>query len=225
MYLFNEKGKAIEIYEMTPQEELIAAYRKKELEENIPLSERFYYASSIYSKHLLEDKDTFQMNELNYQGTMPQKFFQISHTFQPQPFLTSDSGQIICGYINGAYDSNKAIRVIDNDDKYFVLPKNDYYYHMHVGEYWMTNIIQIPESLYLLHLLNQGNFSAVVSHDIDEQLGLYKVSPGPVYVLGIGTLRAAYYTGLVPGTMDEMMDRIQDTEAILKRARKSQGSR
>lgn len=220
MYLFNEKMGTVEIYEMNPQEELMATYRKKEIEENIPLSERFYCASSLYSKPLLEDKDTFQMDELNYQGIMPQKSFQISHSFQPQPFLTSDSGQIMGRYINGAYDSNKTIRVIDNDDKYFVLPKNDYYYHMHVGEYWMTDIIRVPKSLYLLRLLNQGDFSAVISENIDEQLGLYKVSTDPVYVLGMGMLRAAYYTGLIPGTIDDMLNKIQDTEAILKRVKK-----
>lgn len=226
MYLFNEKGKHIEAYEMVPQQALIRQYKKDEMEK-IPENERVYFATTNSGTPLLQ-AGPFMMRDLNYMGELNPNWSRATHSFRVQNFLYERNDKTVKSYIKGAFDDKRIVEVIDEKNKaseYFVLSIGTYERQMYSRELWMENIVHVPESLYWLHLLGQGQFAAVKDADIDAQLGLFVVGKKPNYSLDRDTLEHMYQTGLVPGSIDEIMAKTRVTEDVLKRVRKVQGSR
>ena len=58
--------------------------------------------------------------------------------------------------------------------KYFLLSSNKYLYNR--GKKVLDGMIQIPESLYLLQLIEQEKFSLLDNIDVSEQLKLFTLS-------------------------------------------------
>lgn len=84
----------------------------------------------------------------------------------------------------------------------------------------MKNIISIPKSLYLLLLLNKGKLNKIGDENIDQQLSLFDFSIYPISIIPIEHLEKAFKYGLIDGNMDDINQKLEDSQKILKILRK-----
>lgn len=83
----------------------------------------------------------------------------------------------------------------------------------------MKNIISIPKSLYLLLLLNQGKLNKIDDEDIDKQLSLFDFSIYPVSIIPLEYLEKAFKYDLIDGNIDNINQKLEDSQKILKKLR------
>ena len=87
---------------------------------------------------------------------------------------------LLNNYIHGLYSLNDVAKIIyPGSEKYFLFTEKynvvDSDMYADIKTYIMRNIIQLPESLYKLQLLENGNFNGLSIEDISEQLDLFEL--------------------------------------------------
>ena len=84
------------------------------------------------------------------------------------------------GYVYGHLSNNRVVQIqYDEMIKYYLLTRTHYHFEGSdsYGKYYrMEDIIQLPESLYLLQLIEQGRFNLLDGKNVAEQLALYSLS-------------------------------------------------
>ena len=184
MLLYEKRGKKIGIYKFIPNRDALTEYRRREMT-SIPESERVLIAEGhtascsevplfeFYSKNL--DSIILSMEEVNSKKNDAHGNY---HNIRTDGTTPRNKEILLDCYCQGNLNKCAVARIQDLKQlKYYLLTKTDY------EDTWfdtrlkiMKDIIQIPESLYLLQLLEQEKFALIKDEDISKQLSLFNLS-------------------------------------------------
>ena len=182
MFAYDKKDSSIEIYSIESDNNILEEYRNEKMK-LIPEEYRVYKAKQVckelneepfFEKHLDEVDSRFFSSAIVDRKT---PFAEDYHILLPE-FDTDLKKQLIDRYIKGEYVDRKTATILYDTFKYFLLtePKykrctnNNYTHHM-------NNIIQIPDCLYALQLLQQEKYNQFLEQetDINEILSLFEI--------------------------------------------------
>lgn len=173
MFLYEKDFDAINIYELTTDDEVLQKYRMDEMKK-IPICEQVGCAVTGLGQNNLEifcdDKDKID-SDIFYWIKLNTPFHKVD--FYNDNF--NGKNDILNKFYSGNFIDKKIAKVMDLKlMKYFLLSSDKYIYSK--GKKVMEGIIQIPESLYLLSLIEQQKFSLLDDVDVSEQLKLFNLS-------------------------------------------------
>ncbi len=187
MFLYDKKENSFDVYDFTAKKDDLISYRKNQIEK-IPEEERIFiaethtdpygyysplferYTGNTFNDRILfaSDADNDANNDICY------------HILKRDNRSKVNNELLLNCYIFGHLEDRSVIRIkYSQNMKYYLLKRKKYDF---IGSdedgknYKMEDIIQLPESLYLLQLLEQGKFTSFNGKDISEQLALYTLT-------------------------------------------------
>jgi len=195
MYLYDNDGEFVYVYELVPKEEKIKEYKRKEIEK-ISEDKRLWtsVASSIDNQIFNGNVDFIADAKLD--SYIPYYNGVSSHKMISQDY----NNEIIDNYCNQLDSFGRPIKIIkgkgdSNLPSYFIITKNGYM--LDGKEYVMKDIITIPESLYNLELLLSKRYDLIKDiNELCEQLLLFDVIE--VNRIDIKLLHAMRDYGMIP---------------------------
>lgn len=214
MNLYEEDNGKIKVYSFVPKINEIIQYKKEEMK-NIPDEEQVWkgvtrvghYGYPIFEKHEDEiDTFIFPMNDVN--GTF-HKLLNEENAYERNCCLEQ--------YYNGDYIEGRIAKVRDlNKIKYFLLREIAYKRVLYDKEV-IARIIQIPESLYFLHLIETGKFSLFGDCDVSEQLNLFDLSFD--HEIDIDVIKKMNNNEMAPDCLSRVFKKVENDKEILTRKR------
>lgn len=218
MLLYNKRDSEIDIYHMNPKKKKLKEYRKKLLlDAKDPIMYRLRTNNKAAIDRMLGQKEV----DIYYVNCKGKTWSSIEALDWKGLSLQKD---ILIKYVNGKYSTLEPTRVLDNFDctVYRFLRPNDVEIEQKSSEYKPTwqidNMINLPKKLYLLQLLQLGDFEELVSKDIEKQLQLFDINYWRS--VKIDDVSDMIETGLVSGTAQEMMKKVKASSKILKKVKK-----
>lgn len=204
MYLYDNDGEFVCIYELIAKEDKIREYKRKEMEK-VPEDNRIWtsVASSIDDRVFITKLDMIPSSKLEFY--IPYVSGVSSHELLPQ---NSDKN-VIDEYYNSCSSFGRVLKVkkgrTNNLPEYFIVTKDNYIKDN--DSHIMKDIIGVPESLYLLELLLSKRYDLIKDiTDVAEQLDLFEVRE--VSRINIQLLRDMANYGIMPSdSVDELVTR------------------
>ena len=216
MFLYDRTDDIIDVYSMIPNIKKIVKYRKIEADK----FSDFKFLRAVMRGYALlanmNNNDILDESQLNYNPYINEEF----HELKPQLMLAKEKQIILHNFYNGSFDYCKIIRVQnkeENTEKYLLITKNNYKSYGTKDIREMRNIISIPESLYLLQMLLQGNFNIVKYKNIHNQLKQFDISTKPVQKFYVSDIERLSKFGLLD--YDEVLQNVEVTKKILNKVR------
>lgn len=122
--------------------------------------------------------------------------------------------------IEGNINNKSFIYNCDNEKSmvYYLLITSSYEREPFSSHVCMSNIVSIPQSLYLLQLLLQGRFHNL-DENIDEQLSLFDFKFYPIEVIPFEYIESMSKYGLIDNSTSMIDEKLKDSEKILKKLR------
>ncbi len=233
MLLYNKRESEIDIYHMEEKEEELKKYRKKLLKEHAPIFYELRTNSEDPMKRLF-NRDEVDIRFISYNTPLQWSFLEVNDKSKTKKkkVMPSDyeprriQKNMIKKYINGEYSTLKPTRVfefISEDDLdctiYHFLKPDCATTITKKQELWqIENMLDLPEKLYLLQLLQLGNFEKLISKDIEKQLQLFDIDYWKS--VKISDVSVMLETGLVNGTVADVMKKVETSSKILQKVRK-----
>lgn len=232
MLIYDQKGNNIDVYTMNPKVEELKKYRRNvmrrqkiedmfySLKTNCPNTiNKFNTNEDIDIKFLDYDNDT--VIETGYWSRLrPMK--------DVEPYEKEMQQEIIERYIEGVFDSIRPVKVFDynwEDDittelNRLLTTEHEKIVNIHSrGNTWeVKNIINLPKSLYLLHLLQHGQYGRLIFENITKQLSLFDIEY--LKSISIMDIKNVIETGLVSGTLYDAVSRADVGSKILQKRKK-----
>lgn len=216
MFLYDKKENSIDVYLVKPEDN-VAKYRKIELEK---IPEPFQVMKAQTRIDTIGQIPSFEKSEV-FDKILPIERVENRNLKYGYHHLLSDyeNYHLVNDYINGEYTDKPIIRVQGGDidfylitqEKYFHNPNNEYKRTMH-------GIIKIPESLYLLQLFQQEEFSFLSDKSISELLSLFSVSYTDE--ISLEELGKMDKYGIAPYAYQNVLDKANKDSQVLKFVRK-----
>jgi len=235
MYLLSRTNHSdkVEVSSILPNLNKIKEYKKSHIEQ-IPYDERILIArASSDDKLLVTPSDSGAYgNEYRYHHGNAHFHSIDKYSFYDDWYgksyfeLKYDEryNQIMDFYINGGY-SNMFVKQLLC---YYLVDKDESTYHDSMYllitatynrteqfEKYMHNIIQLTKKLYLLQMLERGNFSKVVDEDIEEQLQLFDIDR--LRWLDTGSIPYFDQYGALPGSYENLTKQVEIGQKILSK--------
>ena len=232
MLIYDKNGNNIDIYTMNPKLEELKRYRKNVMKRQ-KIEEMFYSLKTNCPNTLIkfntsEDVDIKFLDYDNDTVIETGYWSRLCPMGDVGPYDKEIQQKIIENYIEGVYDSIRPVKVFDynwEDDITTefnrllqtegarIVIKNSQ------GNVWeIKNMINLPRSLYLLHLLQQGKYGELISENITRQLSLFDIEY--LKKVKIMDIKNAIETGLVPGTLCDAVSRADVGSIILQKRKK-----
>lgn len=212
MNLYKKEDEKIKVYSLIPKVDELIEYKKEEMK-NIPKEEQVckavtrigHYGYPVFAEHEDEfDTFIFSMNDVN---GIYHKFWNEENAYERNCYLNQ--------YYNGKYKNGRAAKVMDlNIMKYFLL-RQIAYEHVLYDKDVNRGIIQIPESLYLLHLIETGNFSLLGNSDVSKQLELFSFNYE--HEIDISTIVKMNHNGMAPDCMARVLKKVENDRGIFNK--------
>lgn len=183
MFLYDIKGTTLKVYEFKSNKKDLQDYRIEQLS-TIPENERILtaeaYTGPFEETPLLELYMCFIENvaiPIEYINSKEPDSCGRYHQIKHIDSISSTEIELLEAYYDGLLNNRKVVRVQDlNKIRYLLLRSNKYENDPSDSRHKiMKDIIELPESLYILQLLEQGNFHLIENEDISEQLSLYSI--------------------------------------------------
>lgn len=218
MYLYEEKETKFNIYSFHPKTKEIHDYRANQLKQ-IPNDELVMCGATrmgIESYEILK----------NYQNQFDTEIIPIEnadgeyHRLEKSVLYRYDEDKKVFleKYYSGEFINNKIARIRDlKKIKYFLLSETEYGFTLPDWKI-MEGLLQIPESLYLLSLIEQQKFSLIGNKDISEQLSLFNLEK--VDEISQETLMKISLYGMAPYCFANNFKKAKNDEHILKLLKK-----
>ena len=224
MLLYDKKENSIDVYEFIANENDLYNYRKQEMKK---ISEdKIIYRAEVHEsektkkyKHkmplFIRHKDSFNGKVIpmahansSYYGHM---LFSTIPTDEHKRFLLKN-------FYAGNYSKCKIARIMECEDniKYFLLTWELYSSRQCSScDAFMDDIIQVPETLYFIQLLEQEKFWFLEEKDISEQLDLYSLT----YVdsINLDELEKIDKLNAAPGAFDKAINKANRDSVIIKK--------
>jgi len=237
MYLFDRSGDNIDIYTMDPIFKGIKEYKKQEMEK-IPFEHRILRIETNakdlpFNKKFPLQPNTHPIDIENSKLTYSNKKVIGSeyHKLGVTPGAPSNLDFVeekMKEYYFGNYNASQMVRVYKFEENkkrlnfvlYLLL--NNYYIKEKENSnvQYIENIINIPESLYLLELLSRGQYSLLDNKDITEQLKLFNISEGPVKTYSLQELEEIGKYGFDPYAVPKALHNVEESKSIFERVRR-----
>lgn len=232
MLLYNKKDSEIDIYHMEPKKEKLKKYREKLLKKQDLIFYELKTNSEDAMKRLVDWADVDIML-INYDNPSQWSHLKPDDKRKKQKKKLKKDGyeqrqiqkDIIKKYINGEYSTLKPTRVYEYicDDvnrtlHKFLKPDNASFISNGQDIWQIKNMMDLPEKLYLLQLLQLEDFEKLIFEDITKQLQLFDIN----YWKSVKTndISGMIETGLVSGTIDDTMKKVETTSKILQKVKK-----
>lgn len=177
MFLYDRTDNTIDIYEFLANFDDLKQYRKEQIEKILE-DERILKARSRVANygdsHLLEN---LQNNSIIPEEQLTKDGIKEFHYLDT--VNNSELSELtLLKFFNGSYDDKKIFRIkkSNNDLDYLLLTIDIYNSTLDdANEAVMPNIIKLNKELYLLQMLQQGNYEIIQNEDIKKQLELYSL--------------------------------------------------
>lgn len=194
MKLYDKAGKIVNVYELTPNYNLIRDFKVKEIEK-IPFEIRLLYATTndkdlLKSETLLKVLDNDELNYSVKKFGIIRKFHKLGiyeglnnkENFGEYIKTINYIQTILNNYYQGTYDrENLALVKGDNGGNLPLLIAGSYIYeNQRTKKRTMPNLIHLSDSLYLLHLLLNEQYDLLSDSDIENILKLFNFDENPV---------------------------------------------
>lgn len=133
-----------------------------------------------------------------------------------------DMGCFIGYGMEGLINNHKMITTYSNEKQiiHYLLITSTYELESLSSHVVMRNIISIPKSLYLLQLLNQEKISEIGSENIDNLLELFDFSVYPINTTPLEYLEKAFKYNLIDDSIDNINQKLENSQKILRKLRK-----
>lgn len=189
MFLYDKKENSLDVFSFTACNDDLKCYRITQMKQ-IPKTERIFVAETHIGQYddslLLEayTGETFNDKILSASyADNDSEERKNSNAYRRYHVLKSDHrskshNELLLNYYVSGYLTDRSVVQIQYPEimKYYLLI-NARYDLIHSDDYgknyMMNDIIQLPKSLYLLQLLEQGRFTSLDGKDISEQLALF----------------------------------------------------
>lgn len=241
MFLFAKDANNINIYSLNGKKEELIRYKEKELSkvQDKPL---FYDLKTNCNETIkyFQNNDDIDLDKIDYDKRMPlyrywleeepwSKFYSISDYWAREFNYTEEARKrTLEKYISGEYDSLKPARIYELTDygtskkKVLNIIKTFQEPRFYIGTTDMineiSNIIALPDSLYLLHLLCSCEYSKLEDEDLTEQLALFDIEL--VRSIALSDINLLLSTKLVEGNMESINNKAETGSKILTKAKK-----
>lgn len=161
MYIYEKKNNEIYVHELLPNERKIKEFKKIELNNN-KLPNYYATASKEDFKLLEQDKSFFSLKELN-------NISERKHYFEKTNHFLDNFNEKLQNYYNGNYDNLIFTLLPDNvflSPAHFITTTD---YKLFNNLFIMTDILEIPEVLFKLHLLEKKTIQ-----DLNQYVSILK---------------------------------------------------
>ena len=220
LLLYKKGEENMQIYDFCIDEEAAKEYRKKQME-LIPKEKTIYTAKAyntngkkpVFEKYRGNLKSTvFKIHDINH----PSK----NHELAPAGYNYVRINEILNKFYNGDFLDGKIARVLDfNSLRYFLLTEDRYWRFLTFSNSAeMNNIIEVPESLYILQLLQQAAFPCIRDFDMTEQLELFTLK----YVddINLEDIRKMDEFGVSKGVYTKVLNKIENDSVLFEKYKK-----
>lgn len=210
MYLFNKNGNKLDLYNLLPKDKKLYEYRVEKMKQ-IPDEKKFLYGITSMG---IENYEIFKLyeNKFDIEIIPIQNANGMYHRLEETP-INSNKDKLLNAYYNGQLKDKKIARISDlKKIRYLLLNQTQYKYYP--GIKVLEEIIEIPESLYLLSLIEQEKFSLIGDKDISEQISLFKLEQ--LKGFDLDTIERMDYVGIFPGGYLKTIQKAENDEKILK---------
>lgn len=224
MFLYDKKEKSLDVYSFNGYEEDMIQYREDQMLQ-IPEMDRVFMAESyshdmgesplfeFYAERL--DTEIIPMEYANSKrGKLRYHFLKTGPTSKRNKEILLD-----CFYY-GHLSDRKIARIQDlNKLRYFLLYNTTYSAQLYNSRIRiLQDIIELPESLYLLQMLEQGKFALLGDKDISEQLNLFTISH--IDEISLAELKKMDTCGITQNAYEQTLNKAENDAHILKLIRK-----
>lgn len=232
MLIYDKKDTEIDIYSISANEAKIKYYKKRIID-SLDEDELFYSlttnSSNIVSKienNLYQPLIYSNRVFIDNRGWL--KLIPMKNTFSYNP---QRQKEIIEKYIEGEYDNLDIKSIIERTFK------EDSTYKSHslllVENFLDTrnaiagfrevvfetkNVIDLPNNLYLLYLLQHGEYEKLLSKNIDEQLSLFDIE----YLKSVSMIdiKEMIDVGLISGTLFDAVSKVKIGSKVLQKVKR-----
>lgn len=217
MYLYDKHENKLDLYLLKPLETQLCEYRKQEMKK-IPGDATIFTATtasgfgSYKIFELYEDKlDSELLPIENVNGN----YHKLEPDFLVNMYETKE--MLLSFYYYGYLKDNRIAKIQDlKKIRYFLL--NQTKYMSGNGVDVIKGIIEIPESLYLLSLIEQEKFSLIGNKDVSDQLNLFKIEQ--LKEFDLETLEKMDVMGIFPDNYSNIVKKAENDSHILKLIKK-----
>lgn len=214
MYLLDKNNDKIDIYYLHPKDKDLFYYRVEQMKK-IPENEKIMCGVTGVG---IEKYEIFKNYEDKFDiETIPMGNVNGTYHKLEQDILYSEGKnkeRLLARFYLGDLRDNKIARVSDlKKIKYFLL-KETKYSRILPDKKILDQIIQIPESLYLLSLIEQEKFSLIGNKDISEQLSLFRLEQEQS--INLNTIERMQFIGIAPDCYARTIKKVENDSHILK---------
>ena len=229
MILLEERKNDFKVFDFSVDSSGLAEYKIEQMKQ-IPETERIYCA--VGTKRVIDTEWHFPFEEDSTYSILSSEYVDSNYkdAFGRTHTLYKDSNKHLLNmyYYYGDTTNKNAYRVLYPEKmKYFLAMQQiykpdeyDFFLNYLIQKYQMKNIIQLPETLYLLHLLEQEKFSLLQDSEIDisEQLRLFTLKM--IDEISKDELRKSDIYGVSNHSLDTAIGRAKKDEQALRLIRK-----
>lgn len=234
MFIYDKRKDSIDVYSFTAKVEELKKYRETVI--GSQNREELFYSLTTNSNYI-----NFQIKNGNDSTLQFLKYFdgRIMENGWVKLLPMEDTSactvqkqkEIIARYIEGEYDDFYIKNLfgsfrkgeIVQESKSLLITEEAVSKRSTQGStieiIWETkNIMELPKRLYLLYLLNRGEFSKLIDCDITEQLSLFDINY--LRSININDIEDILSTGLLSGTMKDVIKKAETGTKILRKIKK-----
>ena len=217
MYLYEENSKEIKVYSYAPKKHgLYVKEFKEETMSLIPKEKRVFKAETNEEKFPLHPeilKKVYTIDELNYEK---KKFFKTFFHKISEYKNWYDSGYFYTleYYYDGSYTHCPMVLVKTNKGyENWIITDN---YTIYRDNFLLHGIINVPDILRDLHLLENGRFNDLSNKQLKFFTSLYQFRNDPIAVYNKTIIRDMVHDGVVQRECCNNNDTIQRLRKIYK---------
>lgn len=232
MLIYDKKDNSIDIYSIQEKKDELKRFKKSVLQKH--KNEQLFYSLKTNCEQTIQrfrDADDLDIRFLSYDNSTPLDvgtWSSINVMQNSYSYDTQTQKEILEKYIDGAYDDLVPTRTsefiwqddLDCEIHRLLKPEEARIVSQNSqGNVWeIKNMINLPRSLYLLHLLQHGKFSKLVSENITRQLNLFEIDY--LRSVSLKDIEDMIKTGLVSGTVIGAIEKAETGSKILQKIKK-----
>lgn len=220
----------IHIYRMEPKEEELKKYRKKLLKKHEPI----FYDLKTNSEDTIKglfNRDEIDIRSINYNSSSQWSTIEKNDksNIREEELKPYDYEQrkvqknMMKRYINGEYSTLEPTRVYEfiyEDDLdctvyKFLKPNCARNINKEQNIWQIENMMDLPKKLYLLQLLQLGDFEKLISEDIKEQFQLFDINYWET--MRKNKISEMIETGLFSESFDDIMKKVEKSSKVLQK--------
>lgn len=232
MLIYDKKDTEIDVYSIEANTEKIKDYKKRIID-SLDVDELFYKLTTNSSNIVSKIKNNSYQPLIYSNGAFMDnrgwlKLIQMKDTFSYDPQRRKE---IIEKYIEGEYDNLDIKSIIERIFKGGSIYKNHSLLLVEnfsstrntIGDFRevlfeYNNVVDLPKKLYLLYLLQHGEYGRLISEDITEQLSLFDINY--LKSVSMSDIKEMIDTGLFSDTLLDIDKKSNIGSKILQKKKK-----